>query len=724
MKRLSFPVLLLAITGMSMIMYLASCGGGGGGGYSSSLPPPSGAGTGANGVAVFWYPYDTNIAMGTGNAVRETSDHGFVVAGSQSSMQSSSPHDVFLMKTDAKGAAAWKQRFPWPGGADATAVRQTSDSGYIITGQTNTQGSSHRVYVLKTDAGGNAEGGWPKIFGGASDSVGYDVLEIPGGYLIAGYTIGYIDANQQPHQTVYVICTDVTGSVLWENKSYTSFCIGGSEFGRALAATPDGNYVVAGTTLCNGVKGFLLKIDGQDGHELWRNVYGTSPASTETIYSVVTTTTGESILAGSWRAVSGQPPVAGPPDALVIKADVNGKELWRRTYGGADQDETFSVALAQQNDVVLFGYTQSYGGTVNPAYPWQYQDLFLTRIDSNGKTLWQKVKGNRPMGSDFGTAGCAVSDGGFAVTGSTGGNVLLAKFDANGNTINLGATDLSIAVPDTMGVITFANAIDAASAGVTAIMSPRNFGAAAVDLLIPALQGQTNTGFCTSGTYTFIPTPTVSAPSTTLSFTGCETGSVGDSTTLNGSVAINVTFVTQPTPTYTIQTTLTDINITAAETGGTLSMSITGGMRFYRMATATQMSERSESVDPPDPAATSLTFSETDGAATRTRVLGPFIVRDVVTIGGAYYFGLVAGDSATVDAGFGPLVVTFPSTGTPVVGPSLGAAPVSGSFQVTAPADSSQLTATITNGVAALAVDTDADGNIDGTVSAPWDFLD
>jgi hypothetical protein len=96
MKRLSFLVLLLAIMGISMIMYLASCGGGGGdGGYATALPPPSGSGTGANGVAVFWYPYDTNIAMGTGSAVRETSDHGFVVAGSQSSMQGSSPPDVY-----------------------------------------------------------------------------------------------------------------------------------------------------------------------------------------------------------------------------------------------------------------------------------------------------------------------------------------------------------------------------------------------------------------------------------------------------------------------------------------------------------------------------------------------------------------------------------------------------------------------------------------------------
>ncbi len=77
-------------------------------------------------------------------------------------------------------------------------------------------------------------------------------------------------------------------------------------------------------------------------------------------------------------------------------------------------------------------------------------------------------------------------------------------------------------------------------------------------------------------------------------------------------------------------------------------------------------------------------------------------------------------DGATVDSGLGPLTV---KVNTPIQGPSLGATPTSGVFQVTA-GDNSKLTATITNRVAALAVDTDGNGAIDGTVSASWDFLD
>jgi hypothetical protein len=717
MKTILSIVSVMVITLALIALNLVSCGGGGGGGdvENDQPPPPAGSGTGSNGVIVFWYPFDTNIAFGQGNAVQETSDHGFVVAGFQADFQqnySATPHDVFLMKTDSKGTVAWKKRFAWTGGAEAKAVRQTSDGGFIVTGQTITTNNYHRVYLLKTDAAGNAEAGWPKIFG-SSNSVGEAVLELSDGYMIVGTR--YV--NAQDYEDVYVIRTDTAGNITWENY-YHSFSRGVGDLGRSIAVTPDNNYVITGATGYLGWKAFLLKIDGQ-GNELWSKVYGSSLDNAEAAYSVAAAPDGF-VLVGTHRAVSGQPPVVGAADMLVIKTDVNGNELWRRTYGGADQDEAFSVAIDQNNDYVVFGYTQSYGGTVDQAALWQYQDLYLIKVDSSGNTIWQKVKGNRPTTSDFGNAICAVSDGGFAVSGSSDGNVLLAKFDGNGDTINLGATDLTITVPSAMGTLNFNNAVDVAAAGAQAIMGPRQMGATAVDLLIAKLKGDPASNFCTGGgSYAFTPSPAVPLDGNafTLTFDYCVTGPVGDTATLSGSATITVDSVTGnlATTDFTIQTTLTDISITAAETG-TLSSSITGGMHFQRVATASQSSERSESIDTP---ATKLTFSESNGSMIRTDVVGPFIIRDVVTAAGAYSIGSVSTDSATVDSGLGPLTVSIPQ---PIQGSSLGAEPASGSFRMTA-ADGSQLTATITSGVTTLAVDANGDGTVDGTLSTTWEFL-
>src|SRR5512143_1937258 len=160
MKTILSIVSVMVITLALIALNLVSCGGGGGGGGvdNDQQPPPGGSGTGANGVTVFWYPYDVNIAVGSGNAVQETSDHGFAVAGSQSDIQGSSllTPEVFLMKTDSQGAIQWKKRFAWTGEAQANAVRQTSDGGFIIVGQAKMSSGTTNVYLLKTDAGGTA----------------------------------------------------------------------------------------------------------------------------------------------------------------------------------------------------------------------------------------------------------------------------------------------------------------------------------------------------------------------------------------------------------------------------------------------------------------------------------------------------------------------------------------------------------------------------------------
>jgi hypothetical protein len=717
MKRFPFAAFIIATICASVFLYLVSCGGGGGGGVEQQSQPPGGIGIGAGGVTIFWYPYDTNIAIGQGNAVQETSDHGFIVAGNQAP-DFFLPNDVFLMKTDSTGAVQWKKRFAWAGGAEANSVRQANDGGYVVVGQAKMPAGSTNVYLLKTDATGSTAGGWQKTFGGTENDIGYSVLEVSNGYMIAG-SRGYLDANKQEHQTIYIIRTNTTGSVVWERYNYASFCPGGSEAGRALAATLDNNYVIAGTTGCFGWKGFLLKID-KDGNEVWRNKYGTSTASAEGIYSVAVAPDGF-VLAGKRSLVNGQPPLTGPADALVIKTDANGTELWRRTYGGADQDEAFAVALTQSNDYLVFGYSQSYGGTVNPAYSWQYQDVFLMKLDGSGNTIWQKVKGNRPAGSDFGTTGAVVSDGGFVVSGSSGGNVLLAKFDGNGETIGLGDTDLTLNIPGNMGMITFGNAIDVTASGVTAIKDARDAGANAVDLLIATLKSEPVSDFCSSGSYTFSPAPALplSVSGFTLTFADCETGPAGDTTLLNGSAALIISSVSGSndliTQNYTVQTMLTSISITAAETAGTLSSTITGSMSFARQATSGNFVEVAQSISD----TSRLTFIESDGTTTLMRDLGPFVVHASISSSGTYSYG-IATDSATVEQGIGPLTITIIQ---PIQGPSLGAAPTGGIIEITA-TDNSILTATITNGTATMAVDTNGDGTVDGSVSAPWDFLD
>ena len=169
--------------------------------------------------------------------------------------------------------------------------------------------------------------------------------------------------------------------------------------------------------------------------------------------------------------------------------------------------------------------------------------------------------------------------------------------------------------------------------------------------------------------------------------------------------------------TYTVQTTISSINITSTESGGTLTNTTTGSTRFSRQSVGGNYTELSQSITTPTPA--TLTYSETEAGVTRTRVVGPFTLSDSVT-SGAFSLGGV-GETATVTtaSASGALTVTVLQ---PVQATGLGVAPSSGSFQITAQ-DNSSLTGTVTSGGVTLAIDTNADGTVDGTVATTWEFL-
>jgi hypothetical protein len=104
----------------------------------------------------------------------------------------------------------------------------------------------------------------------------------------------------------------------------------------------------------------------------------------------------------------------------------------------------------------------------------------------------------------------------------------------------------------------------------------------------------------------------------------------------------------------------------------------------------------------------------------RTAVIGPFSVRSSSPSGSTALSVGVPGDTLNAAAGGTTFALTVQTS---LQSASPDVAPASGGFQVTA-TDNSRVTATITNGVAGLAVDTNADGTVDGNLSVPWEFLD
>jgi hypothetical protein len=140
-------------------------------------------------------------------AVQQTSDGGYILAGVTSSF-GVGMEDAWLIKTDTNGNKVWDKTFGGSSNELANAVQQTSDSGYILAGSAYSFGSGRAdAWLIKTDADGNKV--WDTTFGGSDDDYAYDVQQTSdGGYILAGSTdsLGYVGSD------AWLIKTDANGN--------------------------------------------------------------------------------------------------------------------------------------------------------------------------------------------------------------------------------------------------------------------------------------------------------------------------------------------------------------------------------------------------------------------------------------------------------------------------------------------------------------------------------
>jgi len=125
-----------------------------------------------------------------GFSVEQTTDDGYIIAGSTDSYGAGAA-DFYLVKTDASGNMEWEETFGGSIWDTAESVVQTTDGGYIIAGYTESYGAGgNDVYLVKTNTTGLKE--WEKTVGGNYHDKARSVWQTTdGGYIITGQTSSY-----------------------------------------------------------------------------------------------------------------------------------------------------------------------------------------------------------------------------------------------------------------------------------------------------------------------------------------------------------------------------------------------------------------------------------------------------------------------------------------------------------------------------------------------------
>jgi len=391
------------------------------------------------------------------HSIQQTLDSGFIVAGETYSFGVVNA-DIWVFKLNSNGAIQWEKTYGGSGYDFARSIRQTSDGGYIVAGETSSFGANTEVWVLKLDADGNIQ--WQKTYGGPNYDIAHSIQQTSnGGFIVAGETNSFGSGDYD----VWVLKLDSNGIVEWQTRYGGS----GDDIAYSIQQTSDGGYIVAGETgsFGAGLADFwVLKLNSSGVIE-WQKTYG--GLDDDVAHSIQQTTPdGGYIVAGETESFG-----AGFADFWVLKLDSNGDVVWQKTYGGGLDDKAYTVQQTSDGGYVIAGKSS----LVIPVL----SDMWVLKLYSNGNIEWQKTYGGD--GSNSANFIRQTSDGGYIVGGETSlfgaGNadVWVLKLDKNGN---IGSVCGIIGTSNATVTTTIVTAVDS-----LATVTPTNAGATPTSIL-------------------------------------------------------------------------------------------------------------------------------------------------------------------------------------------------------------------------------------------------
>ena len=312
----------------------------------------------------------------------------------------------------------------------------TSDGGTIVGGRSYSDVSGEKndynhgiddYWVIKMNKAGKIE--WQRTLGGT------DVDELialqqtsDGGYILAGNSQSNISGEKTENSKgvfdCWVIKLNKNGNILWQKT------LGGDqyEFCNSIQQTKDGGYIVGCMSNSNisgdksenskgGYDFWLIKLD-VNGNKIWDKTLGGS--SDEFVNQAIQTADGGYIAVGlSNSTISGDKSEnnRGANDYWAIKLDAKGNKQWDKTIGGNADDYVNSVAQTADGAYALFGASISNKSGDKKENSKGGFDYWLVKLSKDGNLRGQKTIGG--LGDDYGQTIENTADGGVILGGQS-----------------------------------------------------------------------------------------------------------------------------------------------------------------------------------------------------------------------------------------------------------------------------------------------------------------
>jgi gliding motility-associated-like protein len=317
--------------------------------------------------------------------IAQTSDGGYIVLGETNSTDGGviagygGTKDIWLLKLTSTGSLQWQKRYGGSGLDIGNHIEITSDGGYLIaassssndgdiTGNHGTGGYTDGV-LMKITAAGAVQ--WSKCYGGSKNEELFDFKIINGITFLTGFT-NSIDGDIPPDQKnydVWLLAIDQNGNKVF-SKIY-----GGSQNDVAYCMTKgaNGSLTLAGYTTSNdgdvsGAKGsqdyWILNVD-QKGKLNWQKVLGGTDA--EYAKTIITDKDSNYIVGGVTYSSNGDVTGShGEADYWTVKLSRSGNVIWKKTWGGSDNDHMrYMIRNPATDEYYLAGDSESGDGDFN-----------------------------------------------------------------------------------------------------------------------------------------------------------------------------------------------------------------------------------------------------------------------------------------------------------------------------------------------------------------------
>lgn len=343
--------------------------------------------------ALIWEKKFAGTDAGAGRAIAVDSAGNIVVAGDFSgnitfdgtTFASAGSKDVFIAKFNSKGDFLWAKKMGGNTAEVANSIVIDKDDNIFATGRL----TSPTVDVgggLQTLNGEDAfivsyapDGAyrWGHVLVNPGIQWGRGVAVAPNGDVaLIGDSTGNLNFDGTNHSngggvdSFIAVYNGSSGNVLWSKTNTNQ----GDQYGRGVAALPNGNFVVVGRfqnqinfgiaamSAMGSFDGYVVEFDGKNGMPLRQMRAG--QLGTTYAQVVAADAAGHIVIHGGFEGVTSWGTItslnAPGQDAFTVKLDKQSWEpLWLRVFTGSDNQIGVGVAVDAKGSVMTVGHFEA-----------------------------------------------------------------------------------------------------------------------------------------------------------------------------------------------------------------------------------------------------------------------------------------------------------------------------------------------------------------------------